>query len=210
MLHTSGALSSRVLSPLEEIGFNTGSLHPLVSVSDPASGAKAFRGAYFCVEGDNAALKLARRIVKDSGGRSFSIGAEEKALYHAAALTAAGHLTALVDVAIEMLVSCGLNPKEAQRVLIPLIESAVRNLKVSPPDEALTGTFARGDLDTVKRHLKALSSDKQAEALQVYRLLGLHSLQLAGRKKVDATTLRKIKKLLMTNVITNNMKNGFL
>src|SRR5262249_27361211 len=45
-LHTSGALSSEVLKPLGSLGFATGSLHPLVSVSNPASGAKLFRDAY--------------------------------------------------------------------------------------------------------------------------------------------------------------------
>jgi predicted short-subunit dehydrogenase-like oxidoreductase (DUF2520 family) len=35
-LHTSGALSSEVLSPLAKAGFHTGSMHPLVSISDPA------------------------------------------------------------------------------------------------------------------------------------------------------------------------------
>ena len=75
---------------------------------------------------------------------------ESKALYHAAALTAAGHLTALIDLAMEMLVSCGLNRRAAQEVLMPLVESAVNNLKASPPEKALTGTFARGDLATVQ------------------------------------------------------------
>lgn len=201
VLHTSGALSSAVLAPLAAVGFHTGSLHPLVSVSESRAGSKALHGAYYCVEGDKAATKIARRIVNDLHGKSFSIEPESKALYHAAALTAAGHLTALIDLAIEMLVSCGLSRPAAQRVLMPLVESSVANLKASPPENALTGTFARGDLATVKRHLEALSGEvksggKDSDALSIYKLLGLRSLDLASKKGLDPQLSKKIKALL--------------
>ena len=196
VLHTSGALSSVVLAPLAKVGFHTGSLHPLVSVSDPRSGAKDLHGAFYCVEGDKVATKLARRIVGDFGGKSFYIAPESKALYHAAALTAAGHLTALIDLAMEMLVSCGLGRPAAQKVLMPLVESAVNNLKDSPPEKALTGTFARGDTATVERHLEALSGKQHAEALKVYKLLGLRSLQLAAKQGIDEKVRKQIGKLL--------------
>jgi predicted short-subunit dehydrogenase-like oxidoreductase (DUF2520 family) len=186
-----------VLAPLAELGFHTGSLHPLVSVSEPVAGAKALQGAFFCVEGDAAAAKTARRIVRALRGHSFAIASESKALYHAAALTAAGHLTALVDLAMEMLVECGISRKEAQKVLMPLVKSAVSNLEVSTPEKALTGTFARGDLATVRRHLDALSGKEQVEALTIYKLLGLRSLRLAAaRKGIDARVLKQIQKLL--------------
>jgi predicted short-subunit dehydrogenase-like oxidoreductase (DUF2520 family) len=201
VLHTSGALSSAVLEPLARVGFRTGSIHPLVSVSDPGAGAKALHGAYYCVEGDKAATKMARGIVNDLGGKSFSIEPKSKALYHAAALIAAGHLTALVDLAVEMLVSCGLTRPAAQRVLMPLVESSIANLQASPPESALTGTFARGDLATVKRHLEALSAEgksggKDSDALNIYKLLGLRSLRLARKNGLDSQLSKKIKALL--------------
>ncbi len=192
VLHTSGALSSEVLSSLVGIGFHTGSLHPLVSVSEPTAGAKALRGAFFCIEGDAQATRMARKIVSDLGGKHFTVEARNKPLYHAAALTAAGHMTALIDLAIEMLVSSGLKRKHAQQVLMPLVQSAVKNLNSSTPAQALTGTFARGDLATVQRHLDALSGTTQAEALEVYKILGLHSLRLAG-KTIDPRVAQQIK-----------------
>ncbi|MEK6281074.1 MAG: Rossmann-like and DUF2520 domain-containing protein [Acidobacteriota bacterium] len=196
VLHTSGALSSAALAPLAEVGFHTGSLHPLVSVSDPLSGARGLRGAFYCVEGDKVATTMARRVVNDFGGKSFSIAPESKALYHAAALTAAGHLTALIDLAIEMLVSCGLSRPAAQEVLMPLVESAVNNLRGSPPEKALTGTFARGDIATVRRHLEALSGAEHQEALKIYKVLGLRSLHLARKNGIDARVLKQIKEIL--------------
>lgn len=195
VLHTSGALSSAVLRPLAKIGFHTGSLHPLVSVSEPRAGARGLQRAFFCLEGDATAVRIARAIVKDLQGSSFSVRPENKPLYHAAALLAAGHLTALFDLATELLAACGLKQSLARETLLPLVESAVRNLQVSAPEKALTGTFARGDVATVRRHLAALSGKKHAEALAVYKLLGLRSLQLA-KNKLDPERIKQISKLL--------------
>ena len=192
VLHTSGALAaSEVLAPLAVAGFATGSLHPLVSISEPRTGAAKLHGAFYCVEGDPAASRVARSIVKDLQGHSFQIASNSKPLYHAAAVMASGHVTALISVATEMLVQCGLDEKTARRVLLPLLESTVANLTVAEPATALTGTFARGDLITVGRHLQALSNRRLTEALAAYKLLGRHSLELA-KNKIDAETRKQI------------------
>src|SRR5678815_1748660 len=112
ILHTSGALSSAdVLAPLAEKGFHTGSLHPLVSVSEPLTGADKLIGAFYCVEGDAAASRVARTIVRRLHGSSFHIASRDKPLYHAAAVTASGHMVALFSVATDMLTRAGLNQK---------------------------------------------------------------------------------------------------
>lgn len=196
-LHTSGALSSNVLRPMKLSGFSTGSLHPLVSVSQPQSGAENLRTAFFCIEGDRTAKRVARALVADIGGQSFSIAADHKALYHAAAVMTAGHVVALFDVANEMLEQCGLDAATASKVLAPLIKSAVGNLAGSTPDQALTGTFSRGDLATVIEHLKALDHPQLKTALAVYRLLGKRSLDLARRRGMDAELVERIEKILV-------------
>src|SRR5688572_21117933 len=99
VLHTSGALSSDVLTPLARAGLYTASIHPLISVSDPKSGAVAFRGAFFCIEGDPKAVRIARRKDEDLPGTSSSMPSKSKPLYHAAAVIPSPHDTALFDVA---------------------------------------------------------------------------------------------------------------
>jgi len=59
---------------------------------------------------------------------------------------ASPHLVALFDLAAEMLSACGISKKSARQVLLPLVESTVNNLMVMNPEQALTGTFARGDI----------------------------------------------------------------
>jgi predicted short-subunit dehydrogenase-like oxidoreductase (DUF2520 family) len=196
VLHTSGALSSEELRSLVARGFHTGSLHPLVSVSDPTSGTENFRGAFFCLEGDPVAVRISRRLVRELGGQGFSIEPRSKALYHAAAVMASGHMTALFDIAIEMLGRCGLSESRARKVLLPLVESAVRNLSTMTPARALTGTFARGDAATVRRHLAALEDQSLPEALAAYILLGQRSLSLTKRSKRTVASLAQISKLL--------------
>ncbi len=196
VLHTSGALSSDVLEPLTGIGFHVGSLHPLVSVSDPRIGQKSLRGAFYCIEGDAAATRTARAIVRDLKGRSFTISSHNKPLYHAAAVMASGHVLALYDLATEMLVQCGLERSNALRVLLPLLQSTVSNVSRSNPARALTGTFARGDVATVRRHLQALFREGLLEALEVYKLLGARSLQLAARNGLEPKLVEQIKRAL--------------
>lgn len=178
VLHTSGALSSEILAPLRARGWSTGSIHPLISVTDPQT---PIAGAFWCVEGDPRAVRLAKAIVRDLGGTSFSINSAEKPLYHAAAVMTSGHVTALFDLALEMLIACGLTRKTARQILQPLLASAVHNLETKDPAQALTGSFARGDVETVKRHLAALKDHKLADALELYCKLGRRSIKLTKK-----------------------------
>jgi predicted short-subunit dehydrogenase-like oxidoreductase (DUF2520 family) len=192
VLHTSGARSSNVLSCLRDAGFCVGSLHPLVSVSDAVSGAESLQKAFYCVEGGHAAVRLACSLVRDLGGQSFSIDAHDKALYHAAAVMASGHVVALFDIAIEMLLRCGLTRARARAVLLPLLRSTVANLSAHEPARALTGTFARADVATVKHHLQALRRQNSRASMAAYTLLGQRSLQLAKMSGAGAAALKEI------------------
>jgi predicted short-subunit dehydrogenase-like oxidoreductase (DUF2520 family) len=196
VLHTSGALASDVLGPLRSAGFAAGSLHPLVSISDSRSGSESLARAFFSIEGDPAAVRVASSLVRDLGGQSFTIDSRRKALYHAAAVTAAPNMTALFDIALEMLGRCGLSPQRARQVLLPLAESTLANLAKQDPARALTGTFKRGDVSTVKKHLAALRSANLPQALAAYILLGQRSIAMAKRQNVHPAGLDEIWRIL--------------
>jgi len=185
VLHTSGSLSSDTLSALRHIGCAVGSMHPLVSISDPVMGSERFDGAYFCVEGDAAAIKVGTDLASALGAKPFTIESRFKPLYHAAAVTASGHLVALIDVSIEMLSNCGLSAVDAKEILMPLIDSTLENLKIQTPDEALTGTFARADSAAFERHLAAMLEVISPDAVEIYLALAERSLTLALRRGAD-------------------------
>ena len=195
-VHTSGALSSEVLEPLRAVGFAVASLHPLVSIADAESNHDVFKGSYFCIEGEPEAVRAARVLVKKLGGLSFTIDANAKALYHAAAVMSSGHVTALFDLAIETLERCGLSSRRARAASLPLLASSTRNLESKDAAHALTGPFARGDAKTVAKHLAALKSAGADDALAAYIILGRRSLKLARTLTEQPETFDQISRLL--------------
>ena len=195
-LHASGALSSEVLTPRRARGLAVGSMHPLAAVSDAASGAESLRRAFYCVEGDARAVRVARRVVRDLGGETFTIDPGDKALYHAAAVLAAGHVVALFDVALDTLRRCGLSEPRARKILLPLLRSVADNLARHTPARALTGSFARADAATVRKHLRALAGLEDTNAHAVYSLLGEHSLKLAESAGADRALVELIRREL--------------
>jgi len=192
VLHTSGAVSSGSLRRCNA-RVSVGSLHPLVSVADAAAAHDPFRGAHFCVEGDRAAACVARSLVKELGGHPFTISSAAKPLYHAAATVSSGHVTALFDLAVEMLQECGLTKRRARQILAPLLKSTAANLVAQSPADALTGPFARGDVATVAKHLAAMKARKMTEAADLYAALGLRALKLAESTKRTRSSAKDIK-----------------
>ncbi|MBK8302536.1 MAG: DUF2520 domain-containing protein [Chloracidobacterium sp.] len=185
VFHTSGSNPSSILDALKDSGCKTGSIHPLVSVSSPELGPERFRGAYFCVEGDDDAVTHGKEIVADLGGKPFTIDTKFKTLYHASAVTACGHLVALFDAAVEMMTKVGLSDADAKEILLPLVTSTVQNLGEQTTAAALTGTFARADIETFTRHLGALNQYVSDDLLEIYLLLGERSLELAAKQGVS-------------------------
>lgn len=193
VFHTSGSQPSSILGALKDSGSKIGSIHPLVSVSSAELGPERFRGAYFCVEGDTEAVALGQQIARDLGGRPFSIDTKFKILYHAAAVTACGHLVALFDTAVEMMSKAGLSTDDAKQILLPLVTSTVLNLGEQTTAAALTGTFARADSDTFTKHLTALNQYGTDEMLEIYLLLGERSLELATAQGVNAERIETLR-----------------
>jgi len=177
VLHTSGALSSQVLAPLRRAGFVIGSCHPLQTFESAGRSLASIKQSYFCIEGDPLAVRAARRLVRSIGGHFFEIPTEHKELYHAGAVLASGGLTALISISLEILGRCGLGEKEARRVLFPLIEGTIANIKAVGLARALTGPVRRGDTGTIRRNTRALAR-LQPEWAKIYKLLAKRALIL--------------------------------
>lgn len=196
VFHTSGSRSSHILDPLLEMGICVGSIHPLVSISDPVQGIERFKDAFFCVEGDDDARKTAEKIVTEFGGNPFSIETKYKTLYHAAAVMSSGHFVALIDIATGILAKCGLNKENAREILIPLIESTIENIRQQSCEDALTGTFARADVETLVNHIDTLGRNVSSDEFAVYLQLGKRSLKLAESKGAAESDLREMNEIL--------------
>lgn len=196
VFHTSGSRSSNILNRLSNEGFEVASFHPLVSFSDSINSVGNFKDAYVCIEGDSEAVEIAKQLVNDLGGNPFTVQPKFKTLYHASAVTACGHLVALLSTAIEMLSKCGLEADQAQKVLLPLVKSTINNLTYQTPAQALTGTFARADSETLKEHLKTLKQNISEELIDIYVLLGKKSLELARQNGINEESIQLMTQLL--------------
>jgi predicted short-subunit dehydrogenase-like oxidoreductase (DUF2520 family) len=168
VLHTSGAQGACALGILTAHGAAVGSMHPLQSFSGVS--VPSLEGRVFAVEGDIQAVRVARQLARSLGGSPVLISREKKALYHAAASLAAGHVLAVEEAAIQLMVVVGMKRGEAVRALLPLTRQVLENIERLGPRAAWTGPLSRGDYKIVRAHLDALRESPR-EFAQAYEAL---------------------------------------
>src|SRR4029077_5828640 len=168
VLHTSGAQGAGVFSVLRAHGAAVGSMHPLQSFSGVS--VPSLEGRVFAIDGDAQAIRVARQMARALGGSPVRIASEKKALYHAAAAMAAGHVLAVEEAATQLLISLGMRRSEAVRALLPLTRQVLENFEQLGPRAAWTGPLSRGDFQVVLAHLDALK-DSPKEFAQAYEAL---------------------------------------
>ncbi len=181
VLHCSGALPSTILNVGEQSGVFTGSIHPLQSFAAVDPSGNPFSGIMAAVEGDAQAVRVAREVGETLGAVCFLIKTEAKTQYHAAAVVASNYLVTLMNIALRLLAAAGIEQGEAFAVLSPLIQGTLTNIQTVGVPEALTGPIARGDSETVARHVRAVGRDNR-ELGALYRQLGLATIPLAREK----------------------------
>ena len=94
VFHSSGALTSEVLSPLRARGAKVASVHP--GMTFVRQSVPRLEGVPFGVEGDADAVRLAKKLVRDLGGMAFPIKTRNKVLYHAFGTFASPMMIALM------------------------------------------------------------------------------------------------------------------
>lgn len=177
VLSASGSADDERLDPARHAGLPAGTFHPLLPLSSPARAPALLRGSYVGVAGDAAAVAAAERLAAALGAHTLCIPPGSRARYHAAAVFASNFPTVLAALAERLLAASGVGA-EARDATLSLMVAAVTNLREQPPAAALTGPVARGDGETVRRHLAALENDRGAR--EVYVALSRAALQLVG------------------------------
>jgi len=196
VLHLSGALGQEALGPLVPSQAALGSLHPLQTIVDPERAPERLRGAWAAVEGMPRAIEAGERIAAAVGLRPFRVASRAKAVYHAGAVFASNYFVVVEAVAQRLLRHAGLSDADAWAALLPLVEGTFANLSRQQPAEALTGPVARGDVDTIARHVASLTGDDAA----LYRALGRAALELARKRGMDDVAAAKVADALATDL----------
>ena len=189
--HLSGALGTDPLAPLLERGYSIGTFHPLQSLADPVLGAEQLRGIYFAVSGEPVALLTARRMALTLGGSIVTVPVARRPLYHAAAVFASNYLAGLIGAAGRLMVQAGVPEDEALQAILPLARGSLENLGRLGSVRALTGPVSRGDVETVRLHLRTLEPRERA----LYASLGLEILNLAGEGGLDESSMEELREI---------------
>ena len=172
--HSSGALGSDVLQSLRERGVTVASVHPLMTFV-PGS-APSLIEVPFALEGDRAAVNLARKLVAALGGRSFAIAKENKPLYHAWGTFASPLVTILLEVGERVAHKARIPPRQARLRAARILHQTVENYVNQGAALGFSGPIVRGDAAIVRRHLQVL--EPIAEAQAVYRALARAALRM--------------------------------
>ena len=168
--HVSGA------TPLDALDPHTRrfSLHPLQSFSK-AFGPEQLDGAWGAVtaESDQARV-VGRWLAETLGLRPFDLADDARAAYHAGAAMVSNYLVTLRAAAGSLLEAAGAPPE----ALDPLVRGVVRT------GYELTGPIARGDWQTVERHLAVIRAERP-ELEELYRVLAEETARIAGRDPAE-------------------------
>ncbi|HYM77148.1 MAG TPA: Rossmann-like and DUF2520 domain-containing protein [Candidatus Dormibacteraeota bacterium] len=177
-LHSSGALTSDELGALRGKGFAVASVHPLMTF---VRGSRPSLAAVpFAIEGDAGAVRVARHIVRDLGGTAYAIRKKDKVAYHAWGAFASPMLTALLATSERVAAAAGVKRKDASRRMIPILLQTLANYASFGAPGAFSGPIVRGDVETVKRHLRVLR--RVPAARKAYSALVQAALQFLPAK----------------------------
>ncbi len=160
--HVAGSLGRDVLGA----HVRRGVFHPLASLDGETAIPRGCLCACDAADDDDEALleSLAKRLrlapvrVRDA----------DRARYHAAAVIAGNLATGLLQLGVDELLRIGVAEDVARQGLARLLASTAARAVAEPLAVALTGPVARGDVETVSRHLAVLDDDTTRS---VYRLL---------------------------------------
>lgn len=181
VFHMSGALPSDILGSARNAGANVASLHPLQSLANVQEAVKNLPGSFFCLEGDDKAILIARDIVKGLKGKIITLKSDKKPLYHAGASVASNFLVATIRFGIELLEKAEIEKVVALEALLPLIKGTLMNIESLGIPLALTGPISRGDINVVEGHLRSITKEIP-ERLRLYIELGEYTLSIARNK----------------------------
>jgi predicted short-subunit dehydrogenase-like oxidoreductase (DUF2520 family) len=196
VVHCSGAHSTDILDAARRSGASTGSFHPLQTFAGIEQAIKNLPGSMFGIEAEEPLQSVLREMAETLEGEWVILKAQDKVLYHAAAVFACNYLVTLVKLATDLWQTFGVSQTQATRALLPLLRGTLNNIENIGLPNCLTGPIARGDLGTIKRHLEAL--EKQAPSvLSTYRELGWQTVPIALAKgRVDSQRAKEMKTLL--------------
>jgi len=202
--HFSGAKPLNVLSRALDVNAFIASMHPIKSFASIENSIKTMQGTIFGVTFQKNCpediKKVILYIIHDLGGQSVEVVDELKSLYHASACVASNYLVALINYAVKIHERIGIAPEESLKGLMGLIEGTIDNIKKLGTKKALTGPIARGDVGTIKEHIKNFNAQFEEKDISTYKVLGRETSSIAYENGwIDSDTYKEFEKIFILN-----------
>lgn len=179
VVHCSGADSTDILAPAREAGAAVGAFHPLQTFADLEKAN--LTAITYALEAEEPLLTTLKEMATTLGGSWIVLKAEDKVLYHTAAVFACNYLITLVNIATDLWQRFNIPQHQAIQALLPLLRGTINNIDTTGIPQCLTGPIARSDSSTIKKHLKALR-ESAPEFIATYQELGLKTIPMAVAK----------------------------
>ncbi len=176
IMHCSGVLSADVLNAAKVKGCYLASMHPMKSFASTELCCDDLAGVYCALEGDERAVQHIKQLFQQIVIHWLDIDGQQKAAYHAAGVFASNYLISIAHSACQCFQQAGLSQDLALQVVGSLMQGTLNNIqKQADLKQSLTGPVQRGDLITLKAHMKHLDATDQQ---MLYAELGRNILQL--------------------------------
>jgi predicted short-subunit dehydrogenase-like oxidoreductase (DUF2520 family) len=176
--HFSGLLPAEIFPKTKNI-FRC-SIHPFATF--PKIVIPPVRKHYILfIQGDREAKRVARRIFSKENFTLHDISESKKPLCHLLGVFSSNLIVGLVLAMYELAQRIGWNEDDMRRVVFPLIEETLYNIKRYNIKNALSGPLERGDVEIVKQHLQALKGNRDLQ--NTYKILSFDILKHIPRRK---------------------------
>ena len=182
------------LAPLRRAGLagaRIAALHPATTAPSGATDPSLLHGVAWAVTTVAGDRSWAHELVEGLGGDPFDVPEQERVRYHAALALASNAVGAAVVAARRLLSSAGI--EDPARLLGPISHASIDSAAAAGAP-ALTGPIVRGDVTTVREHLRAIGPD-HLEVARAYRSLSQAVLE-AVRPALDDEVAAELDVLL--------------
>ena len=125
VVHTAAAYGTGVLAPAQNGGAIPLALHPAMTFTGSSIDIGRLAGTYFAVTAPAPVQTIGQALVVEMGGEPVLVAEADRAAYAEAIETAATFSSAIVDQAVGILATIGV--QAPGRVLAPLVRSSVEN-----------------------------------------------------------------------------------
>lgn len=176
IIHTSGILPHLVLYQCRKYGAIIAKAHPYQTFSK--SSVNSLKNVPWGIQADEN-FDIIASIIEFLGGKPINLSAlnVNDVLYHSSAVATSNFFISPLILGKLLAEKAGINPSDFMNKISSTTLKNTLNFCIGDNEFPLTGPIIRGDVDSIKSHIKELS--KEPQLLKIYSHLALATIEIA-------------------------------